>query len=269
MKSRVLTALILIPVVLAVMMSASPWPLFGLSVLVSYFAFSELAKFGGEPRPGFPFFAIALLVGFAFYAAKAPGWIPIAQLVGLTIFGVLLAPTYVNRKSRILLEASSCWFVCPLLALVVLQATFAAPGKWWIPTTPLLLIVLPIWVGDTLAYFVGKAYGKHPLAPKISPKKTIEGGVANLIGCVGAAAAVGYMIAVPLWVSITCGFIAGIFGQAGDLFESGLKRTAGLKDAGGLLPGHGGILDRIDSLLFAAPLEALLLAAVWPQHLNR
>jgi phosphatidate cytidylyltransferase len=265
LKSRVLTALILIPVVLAVMMSASPWPLFGLSALISGLAFVELSRFGRIEKASFPILAALLFIGFALYAMSAAGWIPIAQLAGLSLFGALVAPQWVARKSRVLLETASCWFVCPLLSLCVLQAMFASSGRWWIPTSPLLLIVLPLWVGDSLAYFVGRSIGKHLLAPKISPKKTVEGAVANLFACVVAAAGIAVLVALPVWIGVACGLMAGTLGQAGDLFESSLKRAAGVKDAGGLLPGHGGILDRIDSLLFAAPFEALLIAAVWPQ----
>ena len=269
MKSRVITALILIPVVLAIMMSASPWPLFALAAVLAGAAYKELGAFGAQDKTGFPILPAIMFAGFGLYAMAAPGFIPMIQLVGLWIFGMLLAPTYVNSRSKLLLETASLWIVSPLICLCMLQSLYYTPGAWWRPAAPILVIVLPIWIGDTLAYFIGKAFGKHLLAPKISPKKTVEGAIANLIGCVLGSWAIGSWIGVPLWISVTCGIIAGTFGQAGDLYESGLKRAAGVKDAGSILPGHGGILDRIDSLLAAAPLQALLLAGFWPVHLSR
>jgi phosphatidate cytidylyltransferase len=122
------------------------------------------------------------------------------------------------------------------------------------------MALAPLWVGDTAAIFVGRAIGKHPLLPKISPKKTVEGAVANLMGCVLAAIALGALLAEPIAVSAAVGLAAGVFGQAGDLFESHIKRRAGVKDSGTILPGHGGLLDRVDSLLFTAPVVVLLLA---------
>ena len=269
MKTRVLTALILIPVVLVVMMSANPWPLFLMAALLGLAGYKELGAFGARDKTGVPIAPVLLFIGFGVYGFLAPGLFAMSQLVGLSILGVVLAPMYVGSKSKILLEASSFWCICPLIALFMVQALYYTPGHWWSPKSPVLLIVLPIWIGDTLAYLVGKSFGKHLLAPKISPKKTIEGAVANLVGCVGGAVAIGALIGVPPWLSTLCGVIAGTIGQMGDLFESGLKRAAGVKDAGALLPGHGGILDRIDSLLAAAPLEALLLTAFWPVHLSR
>ena len=269
MKTRVLTALILIPVVLVVMMSANPAPLFVLAALLSGISYWELSSFAGWKKTGFPIGPAILLAGFCLYAWYAPGFTPMLQLVGLWILGLLIVPSFVGRPSPVLLEVSTCWFVCPLLSLCVLQAMYFSSGSWWLIKNPLFVIVLPIWIGDTLAYFVGKRFGKHLLAPTISPKKTVEGAIANLVGCVIGAVAIGAWVGMPVWIAATCGVIGGTFGQAGDLFESGLKRSVGVKDAGSLLPGHGGVLDRIDSLLAAAPLEALLLAGFWPSHLSR
>jgi phosphatidate cytidylyltransferase len=268
-KTRLLTALILIPIVLVVMMSASPWPLFGLAALLAGASYKELGTFASQDRTGFPIAAPLLFIGFGLYAMAAPGFIPILQLVGLSILGLLVAPSYVNGKSKILLEVASFWCVCPLLALGMLQAVYYTPGNWWQPAAPILLIVVPIWIGDSLAFFVGKKFGRHLLAPTISPKKTVEGAIANFVGCVLGSIGIGALIGIPLWISALSGAIGGTFGQAGDLFESGLKRAAGVKDAGSLLPGHGGILDRIDSLLAAAPLQALLLVGFYPIHLSR
>lgn len=122
---------------------------------------------------------------------------------------------------------------------------------------PLLLIIF-IWINDTMAYIVGSLIGRTPFAPSISPKKTIEGTVGGMILAVAAAGVFGYFwgaerwgLAWPHWVALAV--IAAIFGTAGDLLESRLKRLAGVKDSGSIMPGHGGFLDRFDSLLVAAP----------------
>lgn len=120
---------------------------------------------------------------------------------------------------------------------------------------PLLLIIF-IWINDTMAYIVGSLIGRTPFFPSISPKKTIEGTVGGMILAIAAAGVFGYFrgndwLPWPHWIVLAC--IAAIFGTAGDLLESRLKRLAGVKDSGSIMPGHGGFLDRFDSLLVAAP----------------
>jgi phosphatidate cytidylyltransferase len=132
---------------------------------------------------------------------------------------------------------------------------------------PLLLIAaIPIWCGDTAAIFAGKAFGKHKMAPALSPNKTWEGGIANFLACVIAALAVGRHAGLETLTSVALGINCGVMGQIGDLFESSLKRTAGVKDSGTLLPGHGGVLDRLDSLLATAPISVFLL--LWEQFIH-
>ncbi len=118
----------------------------------------------------------------------------------------------------------------------------------------LLLFALVItWAGDTAAYFVGRAMGKHPLAPHISPKKTWEGSVGSMVGSLLVAWVFSYWIRIPLGHLVAMAVIGNVAGQMGDLLESAYKRSAGVKDSGGLLPGHGGVLDRIDALILCIP----------------
>jgi phosphatidate cytidylyltransferase len=118
----------------------------------------------------------------------------------------------------------------------------------------LLLFVLVItWVGDTAAYFVGRSIGKHALAPHLSPKKTWEGTVASLLGSLIVAVIFARFMTVPLPHLLGMAAIGNVAGQVGDLLESAYKRSAGIKDSGSLLPGHGGVLDRIDALILAIP----------------
>jgi len=117
----------------------------------------------------------------------------------------------------------------------------------------LLFTLVIIWVGDTVAYFVGRSFGKHPLAPHLSPKKTWEGTVASFFGSLIVGLIFARFLTVPLPHLLAMAAVGNVAGQMGDLLESAFKRSAGVKDSGGLLPGHGGVLDRIDALILAIP----------------
>jgi len=118
----------------------------------------------------------------------------------------------------------------------------------------LLFFVLVItWIGDTSAYFVGRTIGKHKLAPVLSPNKTWEGAIAGIVGALLVAFAFAPRLNIPLQHLLGMAAVGNIAGQAGDLLESSFKRSAGVKDSGTLLPGHGGVLDRIDALILAIP----------------
>jgi phosphatidate cytidylyltransferase len=118
----------------------------------------------------------------------------------------------------------------------------------------LLLFALVItWVGDTAAYFVGRSIGKYKLAPHLSPKKTWEGTVASFVGSLIVALIFARFMTVPLPHLLAMAALGNVAGQVGDLLESAYKRSAGIKDSGSLLPGHGGVLDRIDALILAIP----------------
>ncbi len=138
------------------------------------------------------------------------------------------------------------------IPLLLLPATYLTSVK-------LLFILAAVSISDTSAYFVGTRYGKHKLWPSVSPNKSSEGAVGSLVGCVifctlyGACfGSINFLAFIPLAIVIN------FFAQLGDLFESALKRSARVKDSGNLLPGHGGILDRADSMLFAMPVFAVV-----------
>jgi phosphatidate cytidylyltransferase len=193
--------------------------------------------------------AAGLLALAATVFLRGPGRGPLAA-AGVT----LLAPVYVG------VPLAFGWFLRHHPA-----SAFEAPG--WAGTGLLLLPVIATWVGDTAAYFGGRAMGRRKLLPAVSPKKTVEGAVCGLAGSILAAAVVAGVFlpllggAEPLgWApAALLGLIIGVVAQVGDLAESALKREAGVKDSGGILPGHGGILDRFDALLFTLPLTWLLL----------
>ncbi|MFZ3373901.1 MAG: phosphatidate cytidylyltransferase, partial [Desulfitobacteriaceae bacterium] len=117
------------------------------------------------------------------------------------------------------------------------------------------LIFFLVWATDIFAYLIGRRFGQHLLAPKISPKKTREGAWGGLLGSILVGLIFWYwMVGTSLWHILALSLIVGLGGQIGDLFESALKRSAGIKDSGTLIPGHGGILDRCDSLILVLPL---------------
>jgi phosphatidate cytidylyltransferase len=117
----------------------------------------------------------------------------------------------------------------------------------------LLFALVIVWVSDSAAYFVGRSIGKHALAPHLSPKKTWEGTLAGFLGSLLVAVVLSRFMTVPLPHLLGMAAAGNVAGQVGDLLESAYKRSAGIKDSGGLLPGHGGVLDRIDALILAIP----------------
>ena len=145
-----------------------------------------------------------------------------------------------------------------------------------LPFLGLLMVAFPLavtWVGDTLAYFMGKGFGRRKLMPPVSPAKTVVGGVAGLIGSVGVGALVGWVLidlhpetALSVVLGAAMGLVLGVGAQVGDLAESVTKREAGVKDSGTLLPGHGGVLDRFDGVIFNLPLAYLLIHLVGLLH---
>ncbi len=170
------------------------------------------------------------LLGFSIWALFQPGEFPLR----------------VQRVSRHLLGLS---YIALLLAHFVLMRRMDA-GRFLI-----LFTLVAVYFGDTTAFYVGRAYGKRKLAPHISPGKTVEGGLGAVAGSVAGAVISKFIFfpQLPLPHAFLLGGIAGAIGQLGDLWESLLKRSAHVKDSGALIPGHGGLLDRIDSVLFAAP----------------
>jgi phosphatidate cytidylyltransferase len=142
----------------------------------------------------------------------------------------------------------------PLLLAFLILMRNSADGMRWI-----LLLLCIVFSGDTAALYVGTLIGRHKLAPAISPKKTVEGSIGGLAAglLVGLLAKHFLLPALPWGAAAGFCLVVGLAGQVGDLFESAMKRASDVKDSGSILPGHGGVLDRIDALLFAAPVAYL------------
>lgn len=144
-----------------------------------------------------------------------------------------------------------------------LFALCAGRSGGWNSISALLLALGVCWVGDTFAYFFGRAFGKHKLCPQLSPGKSVEGAIAAVVATTAFSAWWGpQFLGLELFQAVMLGILLGIAGILGDLLESVLKRWAGVKDSSNLLPGHGGILDRMDSLFLVAPLLQAALVAL-------
>jgi phosphatidate cytidylyltransferase len=169
-------------------------------------------------------------------------------VLGITVLTLWTKRPLVEALPAAGISSSALLLVAFPLSFAVRLHGLGNQGPW------LLLFALVItWVGDSIAYFVGRAMGKHPLAPHLSPKKTWEGSVAGFLGSLLIGAAFGRWLTAPLPHLLAMAAVGNVAGQAGDLLESAYKRSAGVKDSGGLLPGHGGLLDRIDALILAIP----------------
>ena len=175
----------------------------------------------------------------------------LAALVMIALADALLFETDLARApQRVGLAVLGAAYPGILLAMVVRMRQLPDGVAW------LVLTLAVTWLNDTGAYFAGRAYGRRKLYPRISPSKTWEGAAGGLLASIGAALvvkALGWLPQLPWWGSVVVGAGAGVLGPVGDLSESMLKRAYGAKDSSALLPGHGGILDRIDALLFTAP----------------
>jgi len=169
-------------------------------------------------------------------------------IVGAMAWSLLQDDPLHNASMRVGWLLGTPVYVGGTLAAVALVRDFDPKGAW------VLLTMVLAWGSDTSAYFVGRKFGKTKLAPRISPKKTLEGSAGGLAASVVGAVIMSFFLpALPPIDAIALGILAGAAGQAGDLLVSVLKRSSGVKDSGGILPGHGGILDRADALAFTAP----------------
>lgn len=257
MRTRILTALVLFPPVIY-LLGWSPLWLFVLATVVvaslaltEYFHLVQAAGLASYPAIGY--LAVALVCLAQMFELESSGPLTLAAVaVGLLLVASLGLPGgLTSYPSAVASTLFGVFYIGVSLSfLIPVRYTDADEGRPWI-----FVLFVAIWAGDIFAYFVGRRFGRHLLAPQISPRKTIEGAVAGLGGSLLTAWAYQYFFwqtASLKGVMLLAGLIA-VAGQLGDLAESALKRAGNMKDSGALLPGHGGILDRIDSLLFGAP----------------
>jgi phosphatidate cytidylyltransferase len=265
LKTRVLTALVLLPIVLAALFWAPPmgWAVFVLGALtVGAWEWTRLAGFA---RGEMWMFLIGFLgLGLAWiFLPLARIWAFPADALALG-FWLLLVPMWLARKWRLAnrpLAALVGWGVLLVTLMGATRLRELQEGA-----LALLLVLGIAWVADVAAYFAGRRFGRHKLAPAISPGKTWEGVGGAVLG-VTLYAGLLHGLDAPLWgrlplfVLLPIAWLLTAVSILGDLLESLLKRQAGLKDSSQLLPGHGGVLDRIDSLLALVPVASALLFA--------
>jgi phosphatidate cytidylyltransferase len=264
LTQRVLTSLIGAPLVVGVTYLGG-WFFGAFILLIGLMAQWELYKLA-EAGGVAPFKSLGLVVGaLLIVRALVPAAIPLA-VVGL--LAALVAELYRRREDPVAnLTATVFGAFYPALLIGYFvdlrvrgaDGALGGEGAFWLT----VVVVVAIWASDTFAYFTGRALGKHPLFPRISPKKTIEGSVGGVAGAVIIVAVLKLALepsVVMTWGdAAVIGVICGAVGQLGDLVESMLKRSVGVKDSGRYLPGHGGMLDRIDGMLVAIPLVVLYL----------
>lgn len=267
---RILTVAPLLPILVGSLW----WDIISVTVIVAGASFLGLYElYRGLQQSGYaPYqrygYAFGMLVVLASYIQTAYGIELMSAALALGIIGSLIAAVLTaHDDDRALpswaLSVAGVIYIPFLLShLILLRAVdtpltdglvtpWVSPGFAWI-----VFALATTWLGDTFAYFVGRSMGRTPLAPHISPKKTREGSVGGLIGAALTGIGCVYLFGLPIspLLGAVLGGIAGIIGPLGDLAESQIKRQIGVKDVGSILPGHGGILDRIDSILFMVPI---------------
>jgi phosphatidate cytidylyltransferase len=250
---RALTTVIGVPLFVWVVVAAPRWVFALLVVAASALAAWELLRmFERAGRPGYSWLAV---VGTAATTASfaTPGFPGLAAVVFTLVVAITLSvPVWVDSVPAVEPVATTMFAIVYIGWLLGhgLLLRLLTDGAHLV-----LLLVGTTWAGESAAYVVGSALGRHPLAPVISPRKTVEGAVGQLTVSIVTAAGLGTWL-VPQWsmsTAILAGALLGIVGQVGDLVESAIKRSLGAKDTGGLIPGHGGVLDRLDGILFNAP----------------
>jgi len=259
--TRVLSGAVLVVLAVAVVWFAPSYLFIAAALLLEIAAFWEymqIAAAHDTPVPG----AVGAATLFT-----TMGLVPSASisldviLISMVIaVGVLALPAWRGQRDALPRAGASLlpilYIGLPIGTLIAIRELHGARG--------LFLLMLTVMVSDSAQYYSGRLFGKRPLAPAISPKKTIEGAIGGFVFGTALMAVLGawWLPEVPLVLRIALGAAVVALGIAGDLFESMLKRSAGVKDSGGLIPGHGGVLDRIDALLFAAPIYYVVLKYV-------
>ena len=256
MKQRILTILLTAPVIFAcTYFGGIPFML--LVLVLALFSVNELyilmKQKGYEPQFIIGNFFTAFFIIFAYWALKR-NWEPAHSAI-LTCAAIMTFSSGIFYKKikdaipNISVTLLGIFYIVWLFSYMIFIRALTDHGAY------IFFLMLTIWANDITAYLVGSSFGRVKLSPYISPSKTVEGAVAGFVVCVGAAALFStFMVEISLLDSIFLGVTVGIMAQVSDLVESLIKRDAGVKDSSKLLPGHGGVLDRMDSFILTAPI---------------
>jgi phosphatidate cytidylyltransferase len=264
---RLLTAAIGVPLVLAAVFLTHNWWWFAIMAVVVELAVYEYVEICRPQAPRAPLRlllvlapAAAFALSYALSAETAPGALRLYLLGGALLLSVGLGTLLLFSRTPLeeALPALGIFgFGIPYFAVSLSSLHLIQGIDPWV----IILLLAIVWLGDTAAYYVGSRIGRHKLAPVISPKKSWEGAVASFVVAVAAAAVWDFYRRGALEPGLlAAAALTAVAAQIGDLVESMIKRSSGVKDSGNLLPGHGGMFDRIDALVFAAP---VLLFSLW------
>jgi phosphatidate cytidylyltransferase len=262
---RVATSLVAAPVILGILLLGPPLAWYAL--VQAAIALAGVELFGMTHRGD----RIAQILGIAMSLGVSAGLyffttdvrVLLSLLFGVILCGLLLAPWRLGEVNtaagRMMGSVAGPLYIGALpTSLALMRRDLGSEGPRYV-----VLALLLAWLADTGGYFVGRRFGKAPLSLRLSPKKTVEGLGGAVLGSLFAAllAHFWFLPSLPLAHALVVGVVAGVIGQLGDLVESLLKRSTGVKDSGRIIPGHGGILDRIDALMMVAPV--LYLYTLW------
>ncbi|GMV14765.1 MAG: phosphatidate cytidylyltransferase [Polyangiaceae bacterium] len=258
---RILTAVVFVPFLLALLFVGPAWGFYALVAFASAVGASELFAMthpGDRVAQGIGV-VLTLAVSAAVYFYTKDARVLLAVFFAVPIVGVLLPLWRLGQIEtaalRVMANVGAPFYIGALFCTIgLLRRDLGAEGPRWVVMT-----LTFAWLADTGGYFAGRFFGKTKLYEKVSPKKTREGFYGSLGGaCLGATvASLWYLPSIPLQHSIPLALFAGALGQMGDLVESLLKRSTGIKDSGWIVPGHGGLLDRVDALLIVSPIVYL------------
>lgn len=259
------TALVAAPLILALIFKAPPWGLFALVLPAALLGCFELFSMTHADDPAGRAFGTLLggVVCFGLYFGGHDPRVLVSLLLVLPILGPMFTLVRLGDMKSAALRAASLGFgplyvAAPLTLIATLRRDHPAEGPAYV-----LFVLMFSWLADTGGYFGGRFFGKHKLYEAVSPKKTVEGAIGGLIGALLGGLLVRALCwpEMPLVHLIVLALVAAAAGMAGDLAESLLKRSVGVKDSGNILPGHGGILDRVDATLLTA--TVVYLYSLW------
>ncbi|AMY04942.1 phosphatidate cytidylyltransferase [Staphylococcus condimenti] len=257
MRVRTVTAIIALLIFLPILIIGGPLLMY-FSYILALIALKELLNMNKIRFISIPGIISALGLIIIMLPHDLGAWVAAVQLKGLIIMSfVILSYTVMSKNRFSFIDAAFC----------LMSVAYVGIGFMYLYETReaglafILFAFLVVWTTDTGAYLFGRAFGKHKLWPVISPNKTIEGFIGGVLCSLLVPLIMQFFVDfdINIWIMLLVTIILSMFGQLGDLVESGFKRHFGVKDSGKILPGHGGILDRFDSFMFVLPLLNILL----------